>query len=217
MNVKCEPVSITSPSVSLNLILTSSSEDADASFVFSIDEDTKIISGALFVATLAVNGVSVVVPNALVAITEALIDAPLAVVEPVKFVFIESWPDELISNTPLPLLSVQVTDWFAENAACVPVNPLELTFIWEPLAADSIIYGPADQLSETVAGVSSVIGIVTIASLDAVLYASLTVTKYWYSFIKSEFIYTPVLRVTCPAEFIWNGFSCGSVACDVPS
>ena len=37
--------------------------------------------------------------------------------------------DELISNTPLPLLSVQVTDWFAENAACVPVNPLELTFI----------------------------------------------------------------------------------------
>ena len=66
VNVKCEPVSITSPSVSLNLILTNSSEDADAWFVFSIDEDTKIISGALFVVTLQVNGVSVVVPNALV-------------------------------------------------------------------------------------------------------------------------------------------------------
>ena len=57
---------------------------------------------------------------------------------------------------------------------------MELTLINAPLTADSIMYGPADQLSERVAAVSSVIGIVTIASLDAVLYASLTVTKYWY-------------------------------------
>ena len=48
------------------------------------------------------------------------------------------------------------------------------------------------------------------------LKLSFTITLYWYSFIKSEFISTPVFLVTSPADVIWNGFSCGSVACDVP-
>ena len=88
--------------------------------------------------------------------------------------------------------------------------------IVEPLNSDSLIYGPADQLSVTVAGVSSEIGIVTIASFEAVLYESLTCILYWYSFTKSEFINTPFLLVTTPLVLHWNGFSCGSVNCDVP-
>ena len=85
------------------------------------------ILGAWLAATLAVNGVSVVVPNVFVAIELPLSKAPLDVVEPLKSVFIDNLPfEEFISNTPLPLFKVQVTDWFAENAAIVPLLPFEL-------------------------------------------------------------------------------------------
>ena len=67
--------------------------------------------GRLGAGSEVVNGVSVVVPNVLVAIVLPLIKAPLDVVEPLKSVFIDSLPfEEFISNTPLPLFIVQVTD-----------------------------------------------------------------------------------------------------------
>ena len=85
------------------------------------------IDGAWLAATLAVNAVSFVVPNVLVAILLPLSKAPLDVVEPLKSVFMDNLPfEEFISNTPLPLFKVQVTVWLAENAAIVPLLPFEL-------------------------------------------------------------------------------------------
>ena len=47
------------------------------------------------------------------------------------------------------------------------------------------------------------------------MYESLILTVYWYSFIKSEFIYTPFFLVTAPVPLHWNASFVGSLW-DVP-
>ena len=144
-------------------------------------------------------------------IVESIV-APLWVTEPLKLT-----PND---NTPVELLIVKAAfddvnapAWFDPKSAWV--EPYKVVFIEVPLVSDSTILA-AVTLSDIVAGVSLVIGIVIVAGADAVLNESSTFTVYKYSSIKSEFKNTPFFLVTAPFDAIENGFSWGSVVCEVP-